>query len=55
MLERLSKGSSPGLRNETNLDGLIAELVTVVREAMQPEHVSVWLRPVTPLKAEKAE
>ena len=46
------EGFSARLRNETDLDGLNAELVTVVRETMQPEHVSVWLCPVTPLKAE---
>jgi hypothetical protein len=46
---------SARLPNETDLDGLNAELVTVVRETMQPEHVSAWLRPVTPLKAEQAE
>ena len=39
----------------TDLDGLNAELVTVVRETIQPEHVSLWLRPDTPPKAEKAE
>jgi hypothetical protein len=38
-----------------DLDGLNAELVAVVRETMQPEHLSVWLCPDTPLKAEKAE
>jgi len=42
---------SARLRNETDLDGWNAQLVTVVRETMQPEHVAVWLRPVTPLKA----
>jgi len=49
------EGFSATLRNETELDGLNAELVTVVRETMQPEHVYLWLRPDTPPKAEKAE
>jgi hypothetical protein len=31
------------LRNETDLDSLNTELVSVVRETMQPEHVSLWL------------
>ncbi len=31
-------------RNETDLDALLAELVRVVDETLQPEHVSVWLR-----------
>jgi hypothetical protein len=48
------EGFSARLRNEMDLDGLNAELVAVVRETMQPEHISVRLRQDTPLKAEKA-
>ncbi len=46
---------SAKLRDETDLDALSNNLVGMVRETMQPSHVSVWLRPDTAPKGEQAD
>jgi hypothetical protein len=44
---------SAKLRDETDLDKLGNELVGVVTETMQPEHISLWLHPDPALKDKK--
>jgi hypothetical protein len=43
------------LKDETDLDTLSENLTSIVRETMQPAHVSLWLRPETTPKYRQAE
>jgi hypothetical protein len=42
--EQVLAALSGRLRDETDLDRLSEDLLVVVRETVQPEHASLWLR-----------
>jgi hypothetical protein len=46
---------STKLRDERALEPLNNELVGMVRETMQPAHISLWLRPTTASKGQQTD
>ena len=46
---------SASLRDKTDLDALNNQLVGIIRQTIQPAHVSLWLRTTTSVKAEQED
>jgi hypothetical protein len=44
--EKTLEAFAATVRNETDLDALTAELLRVIQETMEPESLSIWLKPV---------
>ena len=42
--EQALAGFADAARNETDLEALTAQVVTIVKQTMQPEQVSIWLK-----------
>lgn len=43
---KVLQGFAATARDETDLEQLTTELLRVIRETMEPEHVSIWLKPI---------
>jgi hypothetical protein len=52
---KILEAYSTKLRDQTHLDALSDDLVGVVKETMQPAHVSLWLRPDTASKGQQSD
>ncbi len=50
---RILSDFSATLRNEVDLSQLSEQLVAVVQETMQPQHIQLWLRPSVPYREHK--
>jgi hypothetical protein len=50
--EKVLAGFAATARDETDLDRLTAELLQVIQETMEPEHISIWLREPAEMEGE---